>query len=238
MITSLNKYTLLTESRSIEISLNYTKSKILSIYNNSSEIKKIYRGLIDENDSKIKYKIIDPKDFNRTSKNTSNYYTLFMDNNVLWQNYPKRSKSLICTTNFFTADTYGEGNIFLVIPLDKTAKFGICPEEDLWYSFKGVDLEILNDKLKRLRISEKSYTEMINDIQKLPNKKIKDIFDLDTLNLSEILNPRINRFKINNYNDIDTNLYRNNEVWTDSECILIRVNSHNEKDKILNTIFN
>ena len=44
---------------------------------------------------------IDPKKGQpRVSKDTSNFYTLIMDNSKRWSKYPKRSQSLIGISNF------------------------------------------------------------------------------------------------------------------------------------------
>ena len=77
----------------------------------------------------------------RKSANTQNYYTLIVDNDPRWKEYPKRGKSFICSTASYIADAYGV--IGLVIPFDN-ANVGICPEEDYWLSFKTsfMDLQI------------------------------------------------------------------------------------------------
>ncbi len=90
----------------------------------------IYRGMNLPND--INTSIYNTNSFTRKSANTYNYYTLLFDNHPSWKDYPKRSKSMICTTEYSTADGYG--NVFIVIPSDK-AKIGVCPANDLWNSF-------------------------------------------------------------------------------------------------------
>jgi hypothetical protein len=76
---------------------------------------------------------IDTNKFNRVSANTLNFYTLWMDNHPDWSAYPKRSKSLICSTSIETAGGYGTG-AYLVFPADKN-KIGVCSANDLWFSF-------------------------------------------------------------------------------------------------------
>jgi hypothetical protein len=94
--------------------------------------QELYRGL-SGNDSD--YGILDPSKHDRKSATTENYYTMWIDNSKKWKSYPKRSKSLICTTDLTTAEGYGDAH--LVIPFDG-ANIGICPEDDLWYSFKTI----------------------------------------------------------------------------------------------------
>lgn len=72
---------------------------------------------------------------NRRSANAKNYYTIWMDNNPAWKDYPKRSKSLICSTSHNTASGFGETH--LIIPADIN-KIGLCDEGDLWGSFDRI----------------------------------------------------------------------------------------------------
>lgn len=76
----------------------------------------------------------------RTSANTFNYYTIWMDGDREWAAYPKRSKSLICSTDRGTANGFGDTQI--IIPADKN-KIGVCDSNDLWGSF-----EFLRTRLK------------------------------------------------------------------------------------------
>jgi len=85
-----------------------TKRKFLEIYEenigvNPEKLPKIYRGL-DEN---YLYGYVKPAEYSRKSRNTSNYYTLIMDHSQKWKQYPKGSKSIICTTSRSKAENYG-----------------------------------------------------------------------------------------------------------------------------------
>lgn len=72
----------------------------------------------------------------RKTKDSKNYYTLWIDNSPAWEIFPKRSKSFICSNNLNTADSFRKGGTkpVLVIPYDN-AKVGVCPNSDLWDSF-------------------------------------------------------------------------------------------------------
>jgi hypothetical protein len=71
----------------------------------------------------------------RKSKNTTNYYTLIMDNDPQWSKFPPRSASLICSTSSTTAGSYGHsGGTFLMLP-EGDPTIGICDKNDLWISF-------------------------------------------------------------------------------------------------------
>lgn len=76
----------------------------------------------------------------RQSANTSNFYTLWIDNSPLWKDFPKRSKSFIGSSSWRISSGYGD--ISLMIPFD-SAKIGVCPADDLWFSFGDQHLEDL-----------------------------------------------------------------------------------------------
>lgn len=68
----------------------------------------------------------------RVSANTSNEFTLMVDNVLSsWKNYPKRSESFICSTSQFQAEAFGD--LHLLFPLGN-ANVGICSENDMWSS--------------------------------------------------------------------------------------------------------
>ncbi len=83
---------------------------------------------------------------NRKSKNTSNYYTLVLDNDVRWKDYPKRSQSFICATG-----TYSEmyGNLYVVVPLENQP-IGICPTKDFWFSFEKFSPDVINIGIQKI----------------------------------------------------------------------------------------
>ena len=89
----------------------------------------IYRGI----NSKEPYMFGDAKfDIPRKSAYTSNFSTLIIDNSPNWNEYPKRSKSYICSGSNVYAGGYG--TLYKVYPFDG-ANIGICPDVDIWYSF-------------------------------------------------------------------------------------------------------
>ena len=69
----------------------------------------------------------------RKSENTSNWYTMIFDNHPDMREFPKRSKSLICTTSFTNAKAYGrtEKNVLAIIPFDHSA-IGWTDKSDIW----------------------------------------------------------------------------------------------------------
>jgi len=222
----------------------------------------IYRGIreIYNNNTIL---TVDPKLFNRTSRNTFNYYTLIIDNSDSWKDFPKRSKSIICSANENDACEFSPGSPYIVIPLEKDCVFGVCSSSDLWMSFRNtippnlLDITFINvihilfkitasklnielnepktiDELYKLF----NYVDLVKkDDSKLLYYKILDLFDTYTVTFwstyfenditlknfsNNILDPKKNNFKTLKYWDSSDSLDKTKEVWTDSECLLIK----------------
>jgi len=140
-----------TISRDKAIDILHSKcKKAVKAYKNGNAI---YRGMDDAGD----FAQVSSSKFTRESANTDNYYTLINDNSPAWAKYPKRSKSIICTTNFESAQRYG--TLYAVFPFDN-AKIGVCSNYDYWWSFPffskyadGDDLTSYNYTIKSLLIN-------------------------------------------------------------------------------------
>ena len=121
----------ISEEQALKIAPKFSQAIIAALNENYYLIR--YR----ESGKKVHFYHIDPKKSKepRKSANTSNYYTLIMDNSRKWSKYPKRSQSLICSIdkniNNIWAATY------LVLPKNG-AKIGECSGPDLWVSFPNV----------------------------------------------------------------------------------------------------
>lgn len=102
----------------------------------------------------------------RVSRNTTNHYTLIIDNSPKWKRYPQRSKSIICSTR---------SGGFYVFPEDKS-RIGVCPSYDFWPSFEGSgiwDLDGLNISLMELA----TITARIKPTWDSSIGEVKDTFD-------------------------------------------------------------
>lgn len=120
----------------------------------------------------------------RKSANTSNYFTLWHDNDPAWKKYPKRSRSFIGTTSVFTAENYGEP--YLMIPYD-SANIAVMPTEDLFTSFEGMDpnkdhthsggdLRIFNNWIDRIiEYNEMAYPTSYDDMVRTWKKITKEM---------------------------------------------------------------
>ena len=104
----------------------------------------VYRGMMVDG-SKETFHLSKPSQFERTSANTSNEYTVLIDNSSAWDDYPKRSRSLICGNIKNMGYAEGFGRLGMILPFNG-AKFGVCPSKDFWVGFKETFLKYgLND---------------------------------------------------------------------------------------------
>lgn len=113
---------------------------------------RIYRGL-SHTESKYRYKA-QMQFGQRVSANTENYYTLIVDHDPAWSDYPPRSASIICTNKMHVAGGYG--TTYVVLP-EGDPQIGVCSRADYWVSFlrvrdlnKHADLSDLNLIIRRM----------------------------------------------------------------------------------------
>jgi hypothetical protein len=149
-------------------------SEILQVYKNSKA--RIYRGMPLY---KSRYIGADSSEIIRKSANTSNYYTTIFSEHPSWSDFPKRSKSYICTNEYVTSHYYGL--VYLAFPINGT-KIGICPENDMWYSFE----KIVGKKLHILDLP--SFFDNLNYIKKYFLNQKKSINDSSLIKMKEEIN--------------------------------------------------
>ena len=117
----------------------------------------------------------------RESAYTDNYYTLILDNDPRWKSFPKRSQSIVCSTDFYKAKVYGTS--YRVFSYDGS-RYGVCPKDDIWYSFKetfGMPLGTVNGELNMLGElcdvdigDTKTYSDLVKYLNEI-DKKIVEI---------------------------------------------------------------
>ena len=135
----------------------------------------LWRGMRNHDEPIIS---IDPRQSKRKSQNTTNYYTEIIDHSPYFEGWPKRSKSLICSSGQGYAHNYAHGGagVYAIFPYDNV-KIAVCPEEDMWstpvmMSGLGIDLGENGDDMSGfnrflrydLGLSE-SYPEMIRQLK-------------------------------------------------------------------------
>lgn len=195
---------------------------------------RIYRGT----NAPYETYLINPKESpNRMSANTSNIYTLFINHDPSWKEYPKRE--IICTTDKF--ETY-HSRSFIVIPKNG-AKIGVCPSNDIWNSETkySTSLDQFNDTImnlfyitdKRNQLAtfarlKKAFKSIDDNKHKLEGSDLikdyiksgKSFYEF----YASIMNPEKMGFKVvkvgYEFSDSDRR-----EVWLDTECLLINIRS-------------
>lgn len=178
---------------------------------------------------------LDSNKIERKSRNTTNEYTLLLDNLPIWSKFPKRTSAVVSTTSIYTAHTYGSGGkTFIVLPFNDPI-IGVCPSTDIWYSFNnsGIGhLDGFNDNLNRVarnlgvELSQTNYNELIHQLTQIQemlkstplhehdNTLLFKIFDPNhsiVENLSNILNPDQNGFEALPLSQMMH--FTNREIW-------------------------
>lgn len=122
------KYTALDVSTAIETVNKYAKNALWMLQKN----RPLYRG--DNQINQVEqhgFALVDTTTTQRKSQNTSNYYTVILDNNPNMTDFPKRSRSFIATNDKSTAHDYADDEPYVLIPFDD-AKIGSVNEYDIW----------------------------------------------------------------------------------------------------------
>lgn len=253
----LNEYTELRRGTTIpkEMALKFLSTKHKDSYDSKLYI---FRGAYGYGE----YAYIDPSKSKepRISRNTYNYYTLMMDNFQSWRKYPKRSKSIICTTDYRYAD--GMGDVYYVFP-ENGAKIGVCPDEDIWNvivkygNFESAytdmvdlirnilwyipeihsDIRLYTDLVKAFK-SIDANKERINDKSNL--ELFKDMWkeyynsNLTFLEfMQEIIKPSNGNFSLRTAGDSIPN---KREVWISEPCVLVKYDSMDKNVDIMSRV--
>ena len=93
----------------------------------------------------------------RRSANTANYFTLWHDNHPDWADFPKRSRSFICSNDYSIANNFGD--VHILVPYDN-AHVGVVPDEDLFGAIGSPDGEDLSQ-----------FNEIITDVLEVVQKE-------------------------------------------------------------------
>lgn len=226
-------------------------SQILDTYKNGNWRSVYYRGIGEG--FKDDFGFIQPSKFKRESAWANrNTYTVLIDNLPSWKAFPKRSKSIIMTTEHENARGRGiSGRVYIVFPVNGS-KIGICPEEDIWDSFPKLmsrfgltHMNNFNDYFMAdlvAHIGKGQYDQdEWDDLKKLFNTIIPDpdtkegfraahtidAFDLEPFigkKLGDAVIPYLDP-KTNNFKIYTTKQLPPKyyaEAWTDGDCYLIQ----------------
>jgi hypothetical protein len=244
----------LTEKTSLDDNeaISYIKNNCMDAFDSSWPL---YRGLHSgRRDDFVVYKVRDVTRVSPYAEN--NIYNLLLSNLPSWKKYPQRNLSYVCTTDMHEAETRGsDGICYVVLPVNGT-KVGICPENDIWYSFSDSfdELNKLNYHLKELfgyvgiQIKDgqpTSYVKLIEYLDRLDDNRddIRDLYrdgfgflynneywsDENTTALGiieSLLDPSKNGFKIVTVGS--GNVPDNREVWFQNSCIMINLQFYDD----------
>ena len=189
--------------------------------------------------------VINPSSGKRESQNTSNYYTMIMDHSPYMQGWPKRSRSIVCTTDKGKAVRYGNGwdggGTYAIFPFNG-AKIAVCPAGDMWstrlpgnrFGMNFTGPASMNDWLESLVLPDswKEFNKQLNNEQwldrvkkNIPKAFYKEMIKnpLILLNtLYEVLSPQNAGFKLLSIQQFAAAVLKSNECWVDSQVVAIR----------------
>ena len=176
-MSRLNKYlnkesprsTSITKEEAVE--LMHTKCK-KAAYAYKKGICRLYRGL----NKSFPYMISDPSKSFRSSAGSHNYIYLLMDYIFkAYKDIPKRTRSIIGTTNEHSTKQYGD--LYIMLPYNE-AKIAYVDKNDFWnafvFKYDKSHIDEINDDLYNLSIMDNIK---LND--KDPKKLVKDLLKLE-----------------------------------------------------------
>lgn len=238
-VSMYNRFKKSTQIRTKEEAITYIIENCKEWLENPIDIR---RGLQDQ------YEFFYAKPIKRVSRDCANYYTLIMDNDKSWREFPKRSKSFICSLGSNHMGSYK----YNVIPEDGS-RWGFCPTDDIYDSFINTVKEIGNSanwcnrflyNIPKdnygIELSDTNWIKFKQGVAELEKiKKGKPItnydinydfytkFDEEILkkpnilkNIIKLFDPVENNFKVMDFKDINIkDLEIGVECWTDSPCI-------------------
>lgn len=110
----------------------------------------------------------------RESTNSSNHYTVILDEFLPKVGYPKRSASIICTNNEGLEYAESYGTVYAIFPYDNVP-IGVCPGHDIWKTQvtlgnRTKTMTRWNDWFDKHNLSDESFSALVKDLEKLLNK--------------------------------------------------------------------
>jgi len=209
-------------------------SEILNTYRNVSS--RIYRGAAKSSG----YYFTNPNLSKRMSRNTLNFYTTLFDNLPSWENYPKRSNGIICSSEYTFAAGYGA--VYVAFPYNG-AKIGVCPRGDIWESFKTIESDLsgfnselqacfykmkldltgktdLNKAFKEMKSSLVASKEILDEFNRLFVKMKYDNKDSLLKFFDKVFDPEKAGFSL--YTTKNYNPPPKKEVWFDKSAVMVK----------------
>lgn len=175
---------------------------------------------------------IDPSKTERKSQNTSNHYTVILDNIESMSDFPKRSRSLIGSFDESNSDQYGA--VYALIPFDGV-KIGCVKSDDLWeteirFFGRTSPIEVWNDVFHRdFNIDDtwksfQKFQEKLNAGDDGAIRAFRRIFNgADPTQFLEELNkaysPARTKFEVRTTKTMPRKM--DGEVWVGGKCLMM-----------------
>jgi hypothetical protein len=186
----------------------------------------------------------------RKSQNTNNFYTEIFDNHPEMQDFPKRSKSIICSTSKGYASAFG--SVFAVIPVNGS-KIGLVGEQDMWdlrTTLFGKSLSLIdaNYFLKNLLDYDEEDESCLNALVKFDEalktvnseiierlrfvEKYKRVISSDFLKeLFDSYSPRKTGLLAKTTATLESSKIIQGEVWFDKGAVIINIDDWQDLQK-------
>jgi len=185
-------------------------------------------------------RIVDPSMGVRKSQNTTNHYTELMDNSPYYEGWPKRGKSLICSTSKYRAIEYGR--LYAVLPFNKT-KIAVASKSDIWFTdiyFPKLDwitnfYKFNNFMGNRGLGFPENYEDMVwysksDTFADIFRREFYDAYDFDPSNfidyIQKYMAPYRVGFSLEDTSSFSTNEYPKKECWFSGKCIIIEQDTY------------
>lgn len=177
----------------------------------------------------------------RSSANTSNHYTVCIDEFLPALGYPKRSASIICTNyrgkGYARSYKDTKGALYAIIPFDGV-KMGQTKYADIWEAEfelgegRMQNIQEWNDMFEEAGIPDYSYEDMVNGIKETLddpeaeyNDEMYDVFrasrDVEQILKGSYGNPKALGVTLITSKDLNPD-ERGHEIWVGGKCLAIR----------------
>lgn len=189
---------------------------------------------------------------NRRSKNTLNYYTLWINNHSDWKEFPKRN--FIFTNSLDVASGYGSSSGTMIILPKNGSKIGVVPARDIWFVFRFNHydmfdtMQLIRDLLKtsKLNNSDSCFDTFINSLDKFQiNKDVEQFLENESRDLQilfksysfyqiirNLFSPN-KGFELKNVKDApSSDFIDGSELWMDDDFLAIPYEKLEEFKKI------
>lgn len=166
------------------------------------------------------FQIITGEDGARKSRNTTNHYTVIMDE-VLPREFPKRSKSIICANFYNISYTHQYGEPHYIFPFNGV-KIGVCPGYDMWVTpidLDGVEKTAIewNDEYRKRNITAMNYETVLRGITEQAAAMGIDRTDIDEMLREAYTKP----FEVTTTANPIYNDGEKHELWIGGPCLVL-----------------